>query len=294
MEPIEIPDAFGGHLVFPGHVEPVNMPLYHRRIRERAMTYLEDELWRAIHVAEIQDAARIHREIAYRAQTFALVDREIEFLVRHDDLFQIIFQQVLHAPPAPLAPEPEPAPVEADPIDIDEADPAEDEGEPIEEDPAYDGGDEHDPVNEDDEPDDPIAEGDEEDPEDDDDEPEEDDPDEEDPDEDEDLDEDDPEEDPEEEAPVPPALVADQFAAFLMPVVGGGGWIVDDPPAAVPFADPEDMVDDFDMWLDAEPPEEITLPDDEVPPVLSDDDEDFYTVQRRPWIRPRRTRDRDV
>ena len=79
MEPIEIPDAFGGHLVYPDHVEPVNMPLYHRRIRERAMTYLEDELWRAIHVAEIQDAARIRREIAYRAQTFALVDREIEF-----------------------------------------------------------------------------------------------------------------------------------------------------------------------------------------------------------------------
>ena len=52
MVPIEIPDAFGGHLVFPDHVEPVNMPLYHRRIRERAMTYLEDELWRAIHVAE--------------------------------------------------------------------------------------------------------------------------------------------------------------------------------------------------------------------------------------------------
>ena len=53
MEPIEIPDAFGGHLVFPDHVEPVNMPLYHWRIRERAMTYLEDELWRAIHVAEV-------------------------------------------------------------------------------------------------------------------------------------------------------------------------------------------------------------------------------------------------
>ena len=54
------------------------------------------------------------------------------------------------------------------------------------------------------------------------------------------------------------------------------------------------MVDDFDMWLDAEPPEEVTLPDDEVPLVVTDDDEDFYVGQRRPWIRPRRTRGRDV
>ena len=63
-----------------------------------------------------------------------------------------------------------------------------------------------------------------------------------------------------------------------MPVVGEGGWIVDDPPAVALFADPKDMVDDFDMWLDAEPPEEIKLSNDEVSPVLSDDDGDFYTV----------------
>ena len=179
MEPVEIPDAFEGHLVFPDHVEPVNMPLYHWRIRERAMIYLEDELWRAIHVAGIQDVGRMRREVAYRAQTFAFVDREVEFLLRHDDLFQIILQRAIHTPPAPLALESEPASVEADPVDIDEVDPVEDEDEPIDEDPVYDEGDEHDPMDDDDddEPDDLVAEGDKKDPEDDDDEPEEDDPD---------------------------------------------------------------------------------------------------------------------
>ena len=45
------------------------------------MQWLEEDLRRVVYVDEIQDVGRMRRESAYRARTYAAIDRKMEFLV---------------------------------------------------------------------------------------------------------------------------------------------------------------------------------------------------------------------
>ena len=108
MAPTFIPDDFGGRFIYPDHIEPANLILYHQRIRQIAIAGTERNLWSDMREIRIQDLEVLRLKTIYRMDTVRKVQEKAIEMLNSQKAYQILTAEVGQMPlPLPAGPPPQ-------------------------------------------------------------------------------------------------------------------------------------------------------------------------------------------